>query len=339
MSTGIAALEPRAAALVARMKAAGLTLATAESCTGGLIAGLVTEVPGSSAVLDRGFVTYSNAAKTDLLGVPAELIETYGAVSEAVARAMAEGALARSGADLAVAVTGIAGPGGGSAAKPVGLVHLAVAVRGRPTRSRECRFGDIGRGPVRAATVKAALAMVEEALDPVAAAATVRAAHAGDLAGLAAVERSAASLFRGTHLDAAADGETLPGDVLQGCLDAGYLWVAEERDGIVGFLAAEAVGSGLHVLEVSVARAAQGRGVGRALVDAALARARTEGRSAVTLVTDRTLPWNAPFYSRLGFEVLEPPLDPHLAARIEAGREHGFDPGRRCAMRLALTGL
>lgn len=163
MTTDLAPLEGRAASLVARLRAARLMLATAESCTGGTIAGLVTEVPGSSDVFDRGFVTYSNRAKSDLLGVPADLIASVGAVSEAVARAMAEGARDRSGADLAVAVTGVAGPGGGSPDKPVGLVHLALARKGGETVHRACRFGDIGRGAVRAATVAAALDMLEAA--------------------------------------------------------------------------------------------------------------------------------------------------------------------------------
>src|SRR5690606_23911427 len=123
----------------------GLTIATAESCTGGLIIGTLTEIAGSSAAVDRGFITYSNQAKTDLLGVPAELIAQVGAVSREVAIAMAEGALARSPADLAVAVTGIAGPGGGSTDKPVGLVHFGAARRGQPTRHEERRFGDVGR--------------------------------------------------------------------------------------------------------------------------------------------------------------------------------------------------
>ncbi|HUG60799.1 MAG TPA: CinA family protein [Methylomirabilota bacterium] len=164
MIADLSAFEPRAAALVSRMRAAGVTLATAESCTGGLIAATVTEIPGSSDVLERGFVTYSNAAKADLLGVPPETIAEHGAVSEPVARAMAEGALLRSRADIAVAVTGIAGPSGGSAEKPVGLVHLAVAVRDGETRHIEQRFGDIGRTAVRSATVEAALGLVEAAL-------------------------------------------------------------------------------------------------------------------------------------------------------------------------------
>jgi nicotinamide-nucleotide amidase len=164
MTTDLEFLEHRAAALVDGLRAAGLRLATAESCTGGLVAGLITEIAGSSDVLDRGFVTYSNAAKTDLLGVPAELLEVHGAVSEPVATAMAEGALSRSGADVAVAITGIAGPSGGSPSKPVGLVHFALARRGRPTHHVARRFGDIGRPFVRAGAVETALTLVEDSV-------------------------------------------------------------------------------------------------------------------------------------------------------------------------------
>ncbi len=141
-----------------------LKLATAESCTGGLIAALLTEIPASSDVVERGFVTYSNAAKTEQVGVPADLIATHGAVSEAVARAMAEGALSHSHADLAVSVTGVAGPGGGTVTKPVGLVHLAVARRSMPTLHQELRLGDIGRGPIRAAAVESALALIRRGI-------------------------------------------------------------------------------------------------------------------------------------------------------------------------------
>jgi len=162
--TDLAPLAPVAAALLDRYRAAGLTLATAESCTGGLIAAVLTEIAGSSDVVDRGFVTYSNAAKSELLGVDPALIAAHGAVSEPVARAMAEGALARSAADRAVAVTGVAGPGGGSAEKPVGLVHLAVAVRGGPTLHRAERYGDRGRAGVRLATVATAFEMLGESL-------------------------------------------------------------------------------------------------------------------------------------------------------------------------------
>ncbi|KAB2917930.1 MAG: CinA family protein [Hyphomicrobiaceae bacterium] len=157
-------LTDDAAQLLDACRRCKLRVATAESCTGGLIAGLLTEIPGSSDVVERGFVTYSNEAKVEMLGVPADLIRTHGAVSEAVARAMSEGALAHSRADIAVAVTGVAGPGGGSAAKPVGLVHLALARTGRPTQHRELRLGDIGRGPVRHATVAAALDLLREAV-------------------------------------------------------------------------------------------------------------------------------------------------------------------------------
>lgn len=154
-----------AATIVARFAAGGVTVATAESCTGGLIAGALTEIAGSSAVVERGFVTYSNEAKAEMLGVDADLIARFGAVSEPVARAMAEGALARSGVDRTVAVTGIAGPGGGSAEKPVGLVHFAVAGRGIETRHLAERFGDVGRSEVRLATVARALEMLAASVD------------------------------------------------------------------------------------------------------------------------------------------------------------------------------
>ena len=157
-------LLARATELLAKMRAAHLTLTTAESCTGGLIAGLFTEIAGASDVVDRGFVTYSDKAKTQLLGVPGSLIRANGAVSREVAEAMAEGALGQAHAGIAIAVTGVAGPGGGSNAKPVGLVHLAAARAGRPTLHRECRFGDIGRSAVRIATIVAALELISEIL-------------------------------------------------------------------------------------------------------------------------------------------------------------------------------
>lgn len=142
--------------LLAACQAQGLRLATAESCTGGLIIACLTEIPGSSAVVERGYVTYDDRAKRELLGVPSETIARVGAVSEEVARAMAEGALAHAGADLAIAVTGIAGPGGATATKPVGLVHLAVAKKDAPTRhAREVFPGD--RSAIRLATVARAL--------------------------------------------------------------------------------------------------------------------------------------------------------------------------------------
>jgi nicotinamide-nucleotide amidase len=145
-------------------RAQGMMIATAESCTGGLVAGALTAIPGSSDVLDRGFVTYSNAAKQAQLGVSEGLLAEYGAVSEPVARTMAEGALSASTAQLAVSVTGIAGPGGGSAEKPVGLVHFAAARTGHPTVHRAECFGDIGRDAVRMASVRVALEMLRAAI-------------------------------------------------------------------------------------------------------------------------------------------------------------------------------
>ncbi len=153
-------LIDRATSLIDLLRSKGLKLATAESCTGGLIAGAVTEVAGSSDVFDRGFVTYSNEAKTEMLGVPAALIATHGAVSPQVAREMAEGALRHSRADIAVAVTGVAGPGGGTAAKPVGLVYVCTAQREGTPAIAELRLGDIGRASVRRATILKALEMV-----------------------------------------------------------------------------------------------------------------------------------------------------------------------------------
>jgi nicotinamide-nucleotide amidase len=141
----------------------GWHLATAESCTGGLIIGCLTEIPGSSSVVVRGYVTYDNRAKTEVLGVPTSLFERVGAVSEEVGRAMAEGALARAGVDLAIAVTGIAGPGGATPTKPVGLVHLAVARDGAPTLHTHAVFpGD--RAAIRLASVDAALELALRAL-------------------------------------------------------------------------------------------------------------------------------------------------------------------------------
>jgi nicotinamide-nucleotide amidase len=154
------ALTREAARLLDAFRRKGRKIAAAESCTGGLVTALLTEIAGSSDVVDRGFVTYSNDAKHRVLGVPAELLARHGAVSEPVARAMAAGALAHSAADVAVAITGVAGPGGGSADKPVGLVHLALAQAGKPTLHQECRFGDIGRSAVREKTVEAALALL-----------------------------------------------------------------------------------------------------------------------------------------------------------------------------------
>jgi len=148
------------AGVLAAARARGWRIATAESCTGGLVCGALTDIAGSSDVVDRGFVTYSNAAKQALLSVSPALLAEFGAVSPGVARAMAEGALEATGADLAVAVTGVAGPGGGSVEKPVGLVWLAVAAKGADTALIEKRFGDIGRSEVRLASVRTALEML-----------------------------------------------------------------------------------------------------------------------------------------------------------------------------------
>ncbi|MGR9129019.1 CinA family protein [Rhizobium leguminosarum] len=153
-----------AEAIVRDFTAAGLMLSTAESCTGGLIAGALTEISGSSAVVDRGFVTYTNTAKIEMLGVQAETLLRFGAVSEETAQQMVHGALFRSRAEIAVAVTGIAGPGGGSAEKPVGLVHLAAKSRAGALIHRKMLYGDIGRSEVRLATIRTALEMVRSLL-------------------------------------------------------------------------------------------------------------------------------------------------------------------------------
>ena len=147
-----------------RAKAAGVMIATAESCTGGLVTAALTEIPGSSAVVDRGFVTYTNAAKMELLGVPALTLKRHGAVSGEAAKAMAEGALSRSAAALTVSITGIAGPGGGTDEKPVGLVWFGLAQAGRDTRTVERRFGDVGRARVRVLSVETALGMLRDGL-------------------------------------------------------------------------------------------------------------------------------------------------------------------------------
>jgi nicotinamide-nucleotide amidase len=157
-------LLAEAEAVLSAARARGFRIATAESCTGGLIVGLLTAIGGSSDVVDSGAVTYSNAAKTRMLGVPADMIAAHGAVSEEVARAMAEGALGRSGADLAIAVTGVAGPGGGTAEKPVGLVWFGLAgPTGTFVFSRHFA-GD--RTMVRMATVREALSLLARALEP-----------------------------------------------------------------------------------------------------------------------------------------------------------------------------
>ena len=156
------ALAALAEAVLNEARTKGVRIATAESCTGGLITGLLTEIPGSSDVVERGFVTYSNKAKRDLLGVPGPMITREGAVSKSVACAMAEGALARADAELAVAVTGVAGPTGGTPEKPVGLVHIAAVRSGRTTVHEEHHFGDIGRTEVRLKTVEEALLLLRK---------------------------------------------------------------------------------------------------------------------------------------------------------------------------------
>ena len=154
----------KANTIVVKAKSLGLRVATAESCTGGLVSAALTDVAGASDVFDRGFVIYSNAAKTELLGVPEQTLLEHGAVSAETARAMAVGALERSLADIAVSVTGIAGPGGGSPEKPVGLVHFACARRGRAVVHVERHFGPLSRGEIRADAVEQALDMLAEAL-------------------------------------------------------------------------------------------------------------------------------------------------------------------------------
>jgi nicotinamide-nucleotide amidase len=155
------ALAEAASALLATYRSAGLRIVTAESCTGGLIVACLTEIPGSSDVVERGFVTYSNESKTELLDVPVEMLDKHGAVSPHVARAMVEGALARARAEVAVAVTGVAGPGGATPSKPVGLVYLACLRRGRePMIERHQFSGD--RQAVRLASVDAAFELLRQ---------------------------------------------------------------------------------------------------------------------------------------------------------------------------------
>jgi nicotinamide-nucleotide amidase len=164
MSVFAPALLAKAANVLSAAIERKLTICTIESCTGGLVAACLTEIAGSSAVVDRAFITYSNTAKTEMVGVPAELIVAHGAVSGAVARAMAEGGVLTSGASLSVAITGIAGPGGGSIEKPVGLVHFASARDGQ-MRHQEMRFGDIGRSEIRLKSVDIALDMLLATMD------------------------------------------------------------------------------------------------------------------------------------------------------------------------------
>lgn len=163
MAAPLSARDEAATRVLALARVRGVMIATAESCTGGLIAGALTEIAGSSDAFDRGFVTYSNAAKTEMIGVSPRTLAEFGAVSEETAREMAAGALARSQAGIAVSVTGIAGPGGGSAEKPVGRVCFGIAdVQGSRSELRD--FGDLGRAGIRAATVDHALAMLASAL-------------------------------------------------------------------------------------------------------------------------------------------------------------------------------
>lgn len=150
--------------LLRQCEISGLQITTAESCTGGLIAGALTALPGSSAIVHGGFVTYANAAKVAMVGVPQATLDAHGAVSNQTAQAMAEGALTAADVDLAIAVTGIAGPGGGSAEKPVGLVHFGVARRDHETLLDAQRFGDLGRHEIRVATVRHALRLALKAL-------------------------------------------------------------------------------------------------------------------------------------------------------------------------------
>jgi nicotinamide-nucleotide amidase len=158
--TDLEALLPLAEKVLSACREKGLMVATAESCTGGLIAGILTEIAGSSAVFDRGFVTYSNEAKKDLLEVDEADLETYGAVSEQIARQMASGALANSGAQIAVSVTGVAGPGGGSKEKPVGTVYFGIATEDGRIEHKHCLFPDEGRSRIRALSVKTALELL-----------------------------------------------------------------------------------------------------------------------------------------------------------------------------------
>ena len=162
-------IDKLAARLVENLKSRGLHIATVESCTGGLIAGAITSVSGSSAVFESGFITYSNAAKSAMVGVPAPLFISHGAVSEEVASSMARGAIEAAGADIALSVTGIAGPGGGSVEKPVGMVCLGLAQQGPgmfiDVEARTMQFGDLGRDQVRRTSVEYALRWALEALD------------------------------------------------------------------------------------------------------------------------------------------------------------------------------
>ena len=157
-------INNRVSGILKLCKQKGVTIVTAESCTGGLIAGCLKEVPGSSAVIEGGFVTYSNQAKMSMLSVKLEQLDQYGAVSEEVARSMAEGALGSSKADIAIACTGVAGPSGATDTKPVGLVHLSCASRQHPTLHKKCNFSG-ERSTIRLATVDAAFGLIEAQLN------------------------------------------------------------------------------------------------------------------------------------------------------------------------------
>ena len=157
-------INSKASSILKVCKQKGITIITAESCTGGLIAGCLTEIPGSSSVIEGGFVTYSNKAKVSMLSVKLEQLDQYGAVSEEVARSMAEGALGSSKADIAIACTGVAGPGGATDTKPVGLVHLSCASRKHPTSHKKCNFSG-ERSTIRLATVNAAFGLIEAQLN------------------------------------------------------------------------------------------------------------------------------------------------------------------------------
>ena len=159
-------IETLAALVIDEARARSMRVATAESCTGGLVAAALVGVPGSSDVFERGFITYSNRAKQEMLDVPSDLLADLGAVSEPVVRMMAEGALANSSSHLSIAVTGIAGPGGGSALKPVGLVHFATAMANASVRHRVEQFKHMDRDEVRLAAVQTALEMLRERLSP-----------------------------------------------------------------------------------------------------------------------------------------------------------------------------
>lgn len=154
----------RASRLIESCRAARIRLAAAESCTGGLLAALITAIPGSSEVFDRGFVTYSNDAKTECLGVPPHILEAYGAVNRETALAMAAGALAHSNASISISITGIAEPGGGTPQKPAGLVHFGLARRGGESAAAQRNFGALDREGVRSAAVAAAMDLLLEAI-------------------------------------------------------------------------------------------------------------------------------------------------------------------------------